>query len=93
MADTKKTKSFEEAMQRLEEIVRQMETGDVPLEKSLQLFEEGVKLSRLCHERLNEAEKKITLLMEDKNTGKLVETELRTDTKDNLFNEDENVPF
>lgn len=54
--------TFEEALTRLEQIVRQMEQGDVALETSLALFEEGVRLSRHCARKLDEAEKRITVL-------------------------------
>lgn len=54
---------FEKKLGRLEEIVQKMEKGDLALEESLKLFEEGVKLSRECHQRLNEAESKVKLLM------------------------------
>lgn len=54
---------FEKKLGRLEEIVQKMEKGDLALEDSLKLFEEGVKLSRECHARLNEAETKVKLLM------------------------------
>lgn len=54
---------FEKKLGRLEEIVQKMEKGDLALEESLKLFEEGVKLSRECHQRLNEAETKVKLLM------------------------------
>lgn len=54
---------FEKKLSRLEEIVQKMEKGDLALEESLKLFEEGVKLSRECHQRLNEAESKVKLLM------------------------------
>jgi exodeoxyribonuclease VII small subunit len=55
--------SFEEAMKKLEGIVRKLEDGSDSLEKSLELFEEGVKLTRYCNEKLDEAEKKIEVLM------------------------------
>lgn len=54
---------FEKKLGRLEEIVQKMEKGDLALEESLRLFEEGVKLSRECHQRLNEAETKVKLLV------------------------------
>ncbi len=54
---------FEKKLKRLEDIVVKMEKGDLPLEESLQLFEEGVKLSRECHKRLNEAESQVKVLM------------------------------
>jgi exodeoxyribonuclease VII small subunit len=59
-------KNFEAALTRLEEIVKKLETGDLPLEQSLKLFEEGVKLSRLCNKRLEEAERKVEILLKDK---------------------------
>lgn len=54
---------FEKKLGRLEEIVQKMEKGDLALEESLKLFEEGVKLSRDCHSRLNDAEAKVKKLM------------------------------
>ena len=57
------SKSFEEAMKRLEEIVRTMERGELPLEESLKLFEEGTALVRSCAKQLDEAEMKIVKLM------------------------------
>ena len=61
----KKQESFEDALKRLEEIVQRMESGDPTLEDSLGLFEEGVRLTRVCSQRLDEAEKKIELLTKD----------------------------
>lgn len=54
---------FEKKLNRLEEIVGQMEKGEVSLEDSLKLFEEGVKLSRECHQKLSDAENKVKLLV------------------------------
>lgn len=54
--------SFEEAMQRLEKIVSDLEKGDAPLDSSLELFEEGVKLTKLCSEKLNAATQKVKIL-------------------------------
>ncbi len=65
----KKPESFEVALKRLEEIVQQMESGDLTLEDSLALFEEGVRLTRVCSQRLEEAEKKIALLTRDDKGG------------------------
>lgn len=61
----KKTMNFEEAFQRLEEITGQLEDGDVSLDKSLQLFEEGIKLSRWCHHTLEDARQKVEILLKD----------------------------
>ena len=58
-------KKFETALARLEDIVKELEKGDIPLEQSLKLFEEGVRLSRLCTKRLEEAERKVEVLMND----------------------------
>ncbi len=54
---------FEKKLGRLEDIVGKMETGELSLEDSLKLFEEGVKLSRDCNVQLNEAEQKVKLLL------------------------------
>ena len=54
---------FEEALAGLERIVRDLEGGDLPLDDALRLFEEGVRLSRFCGAKLDEAEKKIEILM------------------------------
>ena len=59
-------KKFETALARLEEIVGELEKGDIPLEQSLKLFEEGIKLSRICNKRLEEAERKVEILIKDK---------------------------
>jgi exodeoxyribonuclease VII small subunit len=53
---------FEEAIGKLEAIVRELEGSDIPLEKALSLFEEGVRLSKVCHRKLSEAEKKVQVL-------------------------------
>jgi exodeoxyribonuclease VII small subunit len=64
-------KSFEASLEGLEEIVQQLEGGDLPLEKSLELFEQGIKLSRQCQERLSQAERRIEVLLRD-NQGRPV---------------------
>lgn len=63
--------AFEEAIQKLENIVESMESGDLPLETLLQRFEEGTRLLRLCQDRLSEAELKIQRLEKDL-SGELV---------------------
>ena len=55
-------KDFEAAIAELETIVKKLEEGDLPLETSLQLYERGVHLSRFCHSRLEEAERRIEIL-------------------------------
>ena len=58
-------KSFETSLEALEEIVRKLEQGDLPLEESLGLFEQGIHLSRECQERLSQAERRIEVLLRD----------------------------
>jgi exodeoxyribonuclease VII small subunit len=58
-------KKFEKAMERLEEIVESLEGGELSLEDSLKVFEEGMKLTRFCSHKLEEAEKKVTLLVRE----------------------------
>jgi exodeoxyribonuclease VII small subunit len=65
-------KKFEAALRRLEEIVEELEKGDIPLEQSLKLFEEGIKLSRLCTKRLEDAERRVDILLKDK-AGNVIE--------------------
>jgi len=62
---TTKPKTFESSLEELERIVRELEQGELTLEKSLELFEQGVKLSRDCQERLGQAERRIEILMRD----------------------------
>ena len=57
-------KDFEAALTELDTIVKKLEDGDIPLEQSLQLFERGVQLSRFCHARLEEAERRIEIVNE-----------------------------
>jgi exodeoxyribonuclease VII small subunit len=57
--------TFEASLKELERIVKQLEEGDMPLEESLKLFETGVRLSRECRERLNNAERRIEVLMKE----------------------------
>jgi len=58
-------KTFELAMKQLEQIVQDLESGDMPLEKAIKKFEEGIQLSKYCTEKLDESEKRITILMQD----------------------------
>jgi exodeoxyribonuclease VII small subunit len=62
---TEATATFESALKQLEEIVHRLEKGELPLEESLKLYEEGIRLSRYCHGKLEEAEGRIELLMKD----------------------------
>ena len=58
---------FETALQRLEEIVKTLEGSELPLASALELFEEGVTLSRFCHSKLDEAERKVEILVKKGN--------------------------
>jgi len=57
---------FEDALSKLEKIVSRLEDGEIPLEESLKLFEEGIRLSRFCNQKLDEAEKRVEILMKGK---------------------------
>lgn len=61
-------KNFEEALAKLEEITRELESGDLPLEKSLKKFDEGIQLAEFCNRTLDEAQKKVDMLLK-KNNG------------------------
>ncbi len=74
----KKEPSFESALARLEEIVRALDGGDAPLDKSLALFEEGVGLVKLCSSRLDKAEQRVKLLTSGEDDS-LVPTENEND--------------
>ncbi len=58
-----KVKDFESALKSLEEIVVQLEAGDLTLDRALELFEEGIKVSRFCSSKLDEAERKVEILV------------------------------
>ena len=64
MSSKTKIKDFESAISELEALVNTLEEGDLSLDKSLELFERGVQLSRFCHQRLEEAERRIEVLNE-----------------------------
>jgi exodeoxyribonuclease VII small subunit len=59
-------KNFESALEDLEQVVEQLETGELPLEDSLSAFEKGVGLVKFCQQKLDEVEKKVELLVKDK---------------------------
>jgi len=70
--DKRKKQTFETAMQQLEQIVAELETGDLPLDTAIAKFEEGVKLSKFCSGKLDETKKRISILLKDPH-GKTVE--------------------
>lgn len=69
MAESKEnpyeTLTFEEALKRLEEVVQKLEDGDVPLEEAIDLFQEGMALSKRCSQQLDKAEQRIEMLIEE----------------------------
>ena len=69
---------FEESISRLEKIVQALENGDIDLDESLKLFEEGIKLTKNCQKMLDDAEKKVSVLMSDEN-GKIKKEELNNE--------------
>jgi exodeoxyribonuclease VII small subunit len=83
-------RSFESSLEALEQIVRQLESGDLPLEKSLELFEQGIRLSRECQERLSQAERRIEVLLRD-NQGRTVVTSFTPPQSDNQMGGDQNA--
>ena len=63
----KDNKTFEEAMSELEEVVAKLEKGELSLDDSINVFQKGIELSKFCSKKLDEVEKKISLLIEDEN--------------------------
>ena len=80
--------TFELAMKQLEKIVQELESGDMPLEEAVKKFEEGINISKYCSEKLNESEKKITLLMKDSESRKLSEIPFPTEDETSLESDD-----
>jgi len=74
-------KTFETAMKQLEQIVKDLETGDMPLEKAIKKFEEGIQISKYCSGKLDESEKRITLLMRDSDGEKVSEIPFITENE------------
>jgi exodeoxyribonuclease VII small subunit len=65
--------SFEAALKRLEEIVSELESGDIEIERALKLFEEGTKLARTCQKKLSNVERRIEILKKGKNGDDVLE--------------------
>lgn len=77
-------KSFESSLASLEQIVAHLETGDLPLERALELFEEGVGLARHCHSQLEDAERKVELLLRERGEIKIVPFEVSKGAQMNI---------
>ncbi len=94
-------KTFESSLDELEKIVSQLEDGDLPLETSLKLFEDGVKLSRECRDRLVQAERRIEILMKDADGSPSLQelepdslrAERKTQSGKRIVFEDDDEPF
>lgn len=100
MAEKKQT--FESSLKELEKIVGRLEDGELSLEESLKLFEDGVRLSRECQARLNQAERRIEVLLKDENGNPNLEVIKSDDLREErepkikkriVFEEDEESPF
>jgi exodeoxyribonuclease VII small subunit len=85
--------SFEAAIKRLTDIVQALERGELPLEESLRLFEEGVKLSRVSQQRLDAAEKRVEQLLAVDEQGRARTMPFATDASRPPEDEDEDPPF
>ncbi len=73
MSEKENTKSFEKNLAELEMVVKALEANDVPLDEMIRLFEKGVSLTKECTNALNAAEQKITVLMNNRESGELEE--------------------
>jgi exodeoxyribonuclease VII small subunit len=65
-------KTFEQSLKELEKIVQELESGDLPLEEAVKKFEEGIQLSKFCSQKLDETERRITILLKN-SQGNLAE--------------------
>jgi len=74
---------FEDAMSRLEQIVQSLESGELSLEESIKVFEEGMKLAKFCSQKLEEAEKKVTMLVKESD-GKYTQSPFDAGEEENL---------
>jgi exodeoxyribonuclease VII small subunit len=73
-------KTFEQSMKQLEQIVQALESGDLSLEKAIKKFEEGIQLSKFCSKKLEETEKKISILLKD-TTGEITEAPFKPENE------------
>ncbi|MGD8763780.1 MAG: exodeoxyribonuclease VII small subunit [Desulfobacteraceae bacterium] len=71
-------KTFEQSMKQLEQIVQDLESGDLSLENAIKKFEEGIRLSKYCSKKLEETEKKISILLKD-NNGEITEAPFKAE--------------
>jgi exodeoxyribonuclease VII small subunit len=76
-----KESGFEESLSALERIVKQLESGELPLERALELFEEGVIIARRCQSQLEEVERKVEMLLRERGEIKVIPFELPKDNQ------------
>ena len=76
--------SFESSLVSLEQVVAQLESGDLPLERALELFEEGVGLARRCQSQLQDAERKVEMLLRERGEIKVIPFEGSKDLQPNI---------
>jgi exodeoxyribonuclease VII small subunit len=86
--------TFEQAIQRLDEIVNKLEIGNVPLEETISLFQEGMELINFCNQKLEEVKHKVEVVIKNKNGFTLQPFDVKTENKNQqeeteVFNEDE----
>ena len=75
-------KTFEQSLKQLERIVQELEEGDLPLEKAIKKFEDGIELTKFCSQKLDETEKKISILLKNAE-GRISEKPFAPDTDEN----------
>lgn len=73
MSEEKQELSFEEAMEQLQTVVDRLEEGDVPLEKAIAMFQEGMQLSKLCHDKLTNVEKQLEQVLSNNEEFELIQ--------------------
>ena len=90
-ASSARAPDFESALERLEHIVKTLEAGDLALDNALELFEEGIRLSRFCHGKLEQAERRVEILLksDDGERGALEEVEFEADGEPKGFEDHE----
>ena len=74
-------KTFEQSLKQLERIVQELEGGDLPLETAIKKFEEGMKLTKFCSEKLDDTEKKVSILLKNAE-GRIAEKPFRSEDDD-----------
>ncbi len=84
--------TFEEALQQLEAVVKKLEKPDLPLEESIRLFEEGMKLSEVCSTKLDSAQQRVEILQKQA-SGELKPTPFEGASEDEPEQEDKETPF